>query len=713
MKNPYYSFLWVSASLAILLLALSLSYFSKSQWTADFILTNALIFTSDDTIPFADSMAIRRGTLLRVGNYSSLKAVVGSGTKELNLNGKIVVPGFIDSHVHLISGGLQLMQLQFRGVNKKDEFVRRIAEAVQSSWILGGGWNNDLWGGDLPTASWIDDITPNNPVWLPRTDGHMGLANSVALKLAGINNSSKDPDGGTIMRTASGVPTGLLIDSAMKLVVSYVPELSIDQRREALQRASSLALMKGVTTVVDFGRYFPGTSVDRPWEDFSDVYQWADSSGKMRIRVCLFFPLETWSRLRDVVNKVGHSISKWIYLGGVKAFADGSLGSNSAMFYEPYVDEPQNYGLPVADYEKLFNMTLAADNHMLQVAIHAIGDRTNDMILDMYASVISKNGIRDRRFRIEHAQHLAPGTADRFGELGIIASVQPDHLLDDFESATKKLGFDRAQKGSYLFGSLLSGNATLAFGSDWPVANINPLGGVRTAMTRKSPAWENAWNPYESISVHDALKAYQMADPPSIQEDLKNAEDSGSEGLDLIAQILQSEPILKDGIKIAQVDVDEVQEQAANWNSEEEDSIIECASELKVAEQEKEQAPTVERLTENTITAVVMKQPNSFANWLNVISIKTGRIKDDITYATLAASIYCLWHTISAARACFLDKDIGSLSPGKLADFVVLSTDSWDEFASVGSASVEATYVAGIQEKKVKLMIINVVLYIY
>ncbi|XP_030488961.2 protein LONG AFTER FAR-RED 3 [Cannabis sativa] len=572
MKNPYYSFIWVSASLAILLLALSLSYFSKSQWTsspmpitADFILTNALIFTSDDTIPFADSMAIRRGTLLRVGNYSSLKAVVGSGTKELNLNGKIVVPGFIDSHVHLISGGLQLMQLQFRGVNKKDEFVRRIAESVQNrkpgSWILGGGWNNDLWGGDLPTASWIDDITPNNPVWLPRTDGHMGLANSVALKLAGINNSSKDPDGGTIMRTASGVPTGLLIDSAMKLVVSYVPELSIDQRREALQRASSLALMKGVTTVVDFGRYFPGTSVDRPWEDLSDVYQWADSSGKMRIRVCLFFPLETWSRLRDVVNKVGHSISKWIYLGGVKAFADGSLGSNSAMFYEPYVEEPQNYGLPVADYEKLFNMTLAADNHMLQVAIHAIGDRTNDMILDMYASVISKNGIRDRRFRIEHAQHLAPGTADRFGELGIIASVQPDHLLDDFESATKKLGFDRAQKGSYLFGSLLSGNATLAFGSDWPVANINPLGGVRTAMTRKSPAWENAWNPYESISVHDALKA----------------------------------------------------------------------------------------------------------------------------------------HTISAARACFLDKDIGSLSPGKLADFVVLSTDSWDEFASVGSASVEATYVAGIQ----------------
>lgn len=532
---------------------------------ADLVVTNALVFTSDDSLPFADSIAVRHGAILRVGNYSSLKEVVGYGTKELNLKGKIVVPGFIDSHLHLIFGGLQLMQLKLRGINKKDEFVRRVKEAVENrtpgSWILGGGWNNDLWGGDLPRASWIDDITPHNPVWLSRMDGHMGLANSVALKLAGITNSSEDPDGGTIMKTVSGVPTGLLIDSAMNLLIRFIPELSVDERREALQRASNLALMRGVTTVVDFGRYLPGSSVNLPWEDFSDVYQWADSSGKMRIRVCLFFPLETWSRLLDVVNKVGHAVSKWIYLGGVKAFADGSLGSNSALFHEPYVDEPQNYGLQVTDYEKLFNLTFAADNYGLQVAIHAIGDRANDWILNMYESVISKNGIRDRRFRIEHAQHLAPGAADRFGELGIIASVQPEHLLDDLESATKKLGFDRAQKGSYLFRSLLKSNAQLAFGSDWPVANINPLFGIRTAMKRISPAWENAWNPWESISVHDALKAY----------------------------------------------------------------------------------------------------------------------------------------TISAARACFLDSDVGSISPGKLADFVVLSTDSWDKFASEGSASVEATYVAGVQ----------------
>ncbi|KAL5570594.1 hypothetical protein UlMin_027169 [Ulmus minor] len=564
---------------------------------ADLVVKNAVIYTSEDSLPFADSMAVRHGRLLRVGNYSSLKDLVDYRTKELDLKGKIVVPGFIDSHVHLIWGGLQMVQVELRAINRKDEFVRKVKETVrnreQGSWILGGGWNNDLWGGDLPMASWIDDITPNNPVWLSRMDGHMGLANSLALKMAGITHSSEDPDGGTIMRTASGEPTGLLIDSAMKVLLSCIPEVSVNERREALQRASSFALTRGVTTVVDFGRYIPGSSVEQSWEDFSDVYQWADSSGKRRIRVCLFFPSQTWSRLLDVVEKVGHSMSQWLYLGGVKAFADGSLGSSSALFHEPYVVEPHNKGLQVMDYEELFNLTLASDKHGLQVsschnyklpfhsikmiieiiiddcstfnffqvAIHAIGDRANDLILDLYDSVISKNGIRDRRFRIEHAQHLAPGTSDRFGKLGVVASVQPEHLLDEYESAIKKLGFDRAQKGSYLFRSLINGNAQLAFGSDWPVASINPLGGIRTAMKRMSPTWDGAWNPSESLSLDDALKA----------------------------------------------------------------------------------------------------------------------------------------HTILAARACFLDNHLGSISPGKLADFVVLSPDSWDDFARGGFASVEATYVAGVQ----------------
>ncbi|TXG60976.1 hypothetical protein EZV62_012339 [Acer yangbiense] len=532
--------------------------------TADLILKNGVIFTSDVSLPFADSMAVQNGRILRVGNYSAFQELAGDGTKILNLDGKVVVPGFIDSHVHLIPGGLQMVRVELRGVNYKDEFVRRVKEAVKNSnkgsWVLGGGWNNDLWGGELPVASWIDDMTPHNPVWLSRIDGHMGLANSVALQLAQITNLSQDPNGGTIVKASDGEPTGLLIDAAMKLILPWIPEVSVDERREALLRASNLALTRGVTTVVDFGRYFPGASVQHSWEDFSDVYQWAVSSAKMRIRVCLFFPLETWSSLADLIKKTGRALSNWVYLGGVKGYADGSLGSNSALFHEPYADEPDNYGLQVMEIESLFNMTMSSDKSGLQVAIHAIGDRANDLVLDIYKSVAT-TGMRDRRFRIEHAQHLAPGAAVRFGDQGIVASVQPQHLLGDADSAIKKLGMDRAEKGSYLFQSLLASNAKLALGSDWPVVDINPLHDIRISMKRIPPSWDKAWIQSERISLADAIIA----------------------------------------------------------------------------------------------------------------------------------------HTLSAAHACFLENDLGSLSLGKLADFVILSTDSWEDFAAEGSASIEATYVSGVQ----------------
>ncbi|PNY13904.1 amidohydrolase ytcj-like protein [Trifolium pratense] len=475
-------FIVVSASISLLLAILIASlhllhptlYFltwkklphSSSSLVADLIIRNGVIYTSDDSLPFVNSMAVANGRVLRIGNnsfvqgpenaefstYSSLGQsivnqwnydpkvsrfglmleVAGYGTQVLDLQGKVVVPGFIDSHVHFISGGLQswmqMMQVGLRGVKEKEEVIRRIKEAVQStkpgSWILGGGWNNDLWGGDLPAACWIDDVTPNNPVWLSRTDGHMGWANSVALTLAGITNLTDNPRGGTIMRTSGGEPTGLLIDSAMELVASQIPEVSIDDRRDALQKASNLALTRGVTTVVDMGRYYPGMSADLSWEDFTDVYLWTNAISKMKVRVCLFFPMVTWQRLADLVNKMGHSLSQWVYFGGVKAFADGSLGSNSALFYEPYQDEPDNYGLLVTEPDALLNMTSESDLSGLQVAVHAIGDRANDLILDIYSSVASKNGMRDRRFRIEHAQHLAPGTPSRFGKEGVVASVQ-------------------------------------------------------------------------------------------------------------------------------------------------------------------------------------------------------------------------------------------------------------------------------------------------
>lgn len=490
---------------------------------------------------------------------------MGDGTRELNLNGTVVMPGFIDSHVHLIYAGLGMGRVELRSVKSQDGFAKKVKEAVRDKlpgeWVLGGGWNNDLWAGDLPCASWIDDVTPNNPVWLSRMDGHMGLANSLALKIAGITNDTHDPVGGAIVKTNDGEPTGLLVESAMKLIDAVIPEDSINERRDAMVRASKHALMRGVTTIIDFGRYYPGTSVDHVWQDLSDVYKWADSSGKMLIRVCLFFPIQTWSQVVNLFQEKGKALSQWLYLGGVKAFADGSLGSNSALFYEPYEDDPNNYGLQVTDADWLLNATLESDKSGLQVAIHAIGDKANDIILNMFDSVVSFNGMRDRRFRIEHAQHLAQGTTTRFGQQKVIASVQPDHLLDDANYAEKKLGAFRAQKESYLFRSLLAGDALLAFGSDWPVVDIYPLGGIKTAMSRIPPGWDTAWIPNERIALDDALKA----------------------------------------------------------------------------------------------------------------------------------------HTISAAYACFLDHDLGSLSARKYADFVVLPANSWDEISKDLPSSVLATYVNGVQ----------------
>ncbi|KAH0454427.1 hypothetical protein IEQ34_016351 [Dendrobium chrysotoxum] len=533
---------------------------------ADLVVRNATIYTSDASIPFAEAMAVRNGRILRIGTDAHVRGLIGYRTHELNLEGKVVLPGFIDSHVHLISGGLQMGRVKLQGIKSKEDFVMTVKEAVKDKlpgdWLLGGGWNNDIWGGELPDASWIDDITRDKPVWFVRMDGHMGLANSLALKLAGITNSSLDPVGGTILKTSNGAdPTGLLIDSAMKLVLTVIPEISVHERQEALITASKYALMKGVTTMVDMGRYFPGASVDDSWQDLSDVYKWADSSGKMLIRVCLFFPLQTWSRLRDLFEDKGRSLSQWIYLGGVKAFADGSLGSNSALFHEPYEDDPHNYGLQVSDFDWLFNAIVASDKTGLQVAVHAIGDKANDMVLDLFNSVKSVNEGRDHRFRIEHAQHLVPEATSRFGVQSVIASVQPDHILDDASSAEKKIGKARAQKGSYLFRSLLAGGAKLAFGSDWPVADIDPLRSIKTAMTRIPPGQETAWIPSERVGLDDALNAY----------------------------------------------------------------------------------------------------------------------------------------TIGAAYACFLDNELGSLSPGKYADFLVLPSSSWEEFKKSIPSSVSATYVSGLQ----------------
>ncbi|PWZ30262.1 putative amidohydrolase YtcJ [Zea mays] len=482
---------------------------------ADMVLANGTIYTADPARPFADAMSVRSGRVLRVGTYESVKELKGPRTRELNLSGNVVLPGFVDSHVHFIDGGLQLARVPLRGVRSKDDLVASVKEAVRDKqpgqWILGGGWNDDFGGDGFPAAVWLDDISPDNPVWLSRMDGHMGVANSLAMKIAGIDKNTNDPIGGTIIRTTEGEPTGLLVNTAMKPIFDLIQNVSNHERREALLRASRHALMRGVTTVVDVGSYFPGASAEKTWQYFAEIYKWAHSMEKMILRVCLFFPMPTWSRVSDLISEHGRSLSQWIHLGGVKAFLDGSLGSSSALFHEPYEGDPDNYGLQMTDLDSLLNRTLESDKSGLQVAIHAIGDKANDILLDMVDKVVDLNGAKDRRFRIEHAQHLAPGAANRFGKHGTIASVQPDHLLDDADRAWSKIGVERSERSSYTFRSLLDGGAQLAFGSDWPISDINPLQAIRSAVFRKPPGWEVPWIPAERLTLDESLKAHTMS----------------------------------------------------------------------------------------------------------------------------------------------------------------------------------------------------------
>ncbi|KAJ7529283.1 hypothetical protein O6H91_15G042300 [Diphasiastrum complanatum] len=483
----------------------------QSRHVADTIFTNGVIWTADDKLPWADSIAVRNGKILHIGSSMSMQDLVGSNTNHVDLEGKFVTPGFMDSHVHFIPGGLQLQMLNLHSTRSREELEEQVAMVAQEkekgSWILGFGWNHENWGGNLPNKSWLDSITKNHPVWLTRIDGHMGLANSIALAKVGVNSETHDPQGGAIIRDERN---GVLVDAAMMLVSKDIPQSSQEECREALKRASKHALSRGVTSVVDFGRFVPGASTRRVWDDFFEVYMWADAVGSMDVRVSIYFPLETFIEVADLVKEKGHVLSPWVHVGGVKAFADGSLGSSTALFHEPYLDDVNNYGLQVADPDWLLQATTEAMDSSLQVAIHAIGDAANDQILSLYEAALgNQSSLPYLRPRIEHAQHLSTEAPARFGALGIIASVQPQHLLDDAYPALRKLGKERFKK-SYLFQSLLQGGARVTFGSDWPVTKLDPLEGIQMATKRVPHGFEQPWLVEQRISVEDALKGYTI-----------------------------------------------------------------------------------------------------------------------------------------------------------------------------------------------------------
>ncbi len=467
------------------------------------------VWTGDSARPWAGAVAVAGDTISAVGDSAEVARLAGPQTEVLFNGSAMVTPGFLDGHLHWLDAGLQLASVDLRDAASAEEFTRRVKAFVgrldPGEWVVGGNWDHERWpGAPLPDRSWIDSVTPNNPVFLGRLDGHMALVNSAALEIAGVGRTTPEVRGGTIVRDRRGVPTGVLKDEAMNLVYRRKPDYTDAQTDSAIVRALSHANSRGVTGA---SIVYGGAGSTAPWAVYHGLRR-VRQAGRLSMRFSVYGDLADWRRIADTARQEADT-NRWIRLMGVKGFVDGALGSTTALFYDPYDDAPDSRGLFVTPADSLRAWIGAADSTGLQVAVHAIGDRANALLLEIFDSVARAHGPRDRRFRVEHAQHLRWEDIGRFGKLGVIASMQPYHAIDDGRWAEKRIGPERI-KTTYAFRSLLDQGAVLAFGSDWSVAPIDPLLGIYAAVTRRTLDGKNpnGWVPQEKITVEEALRAY-------------------------------------------------------------------------------------------------------------------------------------------------------------------------------------------------------------
>jgi predicted amidohydrolase YtcJ len=525
---------------------------------ADLVLLNARVWTLDEARPEAEAVAIRGNRLVRVGTNEEVKGLVGEGvTRILNLRGRLVLPGFIDNHTHFEAAGRLLLGLNLLDVNERAAFVARVREVAnrlpKGSWITGGDWGAYAqWQRGAAAASrapvallephkkWIDEVTPEHPALIRRFDGEVWLANSLALAAAGITRATPDPPGGEIVRDAGGEPTGLLRGEASKLVEQVIPPPPHAQRLAEGRRALEEARRWGVTSIHD------NTSFEQ-----LEVFKELRKRGELTLRVWARMPLAEWQRLKDYIrlNRVpagqgvpaGKSGAGWgdqyIRLAGLKGWVDGIMGNSTALFFEPYDHQPGNTGrlrdimFPEGNLERLVR---EADREGFTVTVHAIGDRANRILLDIYQKIIEENPPRDRRFRVVHAQVVHGDDFQRFGELKLIAEVQPYHCIDDMRWMEERIGPERA-RGAYAFRTLGAAGATLSFGSDWPGTNaslypINPLLGIYAAVTRQTLRGEPAagWFPEQRVTLEEAIRAFTRNNAyASFEESLKGSISEG------------------------------------------------------------------------------------------------------------------------------------------------------------------------------------------
>ena len=495
-------------ALCVLIIMAALSVKAQSKPSATLIVTNAAVYTVDKQQPKAEAVAVIGDRVVAVGSRADIDLWRGPQTKVINAGGKLLLPGFNDAHVHFIQGGAQLEQVQLTDAGTPEEFAKRIAAQVKKTtkgeWILGGRWDETKWPKpELPTKDLVDPVTGDTPIFIERYDGHEALANSAAMKMAGIDAKTPEVPGGVIVRDASGNPTGVFKDATMALVYRVIPPMTHEQWLRAARAAMKHAASLGVTSVQHMN------------PEFADVAGYSELAEKGELTTRIYaVPMETEWRDQAKVGIRRAWGSSYLRLGAVKGYADGSLGSRTAYMFDPFADDPGNRGLlsdemhpPTAMRDRL----MQADAAGLQLRVHAIGDRAISMMLDIFGDIEKEHGFHDQRFAIEHAQHMAQKDFERFAKLHVIASMQPYHAIDDGRWAEGRLGYERARY-SYAWRSFLDHGVALAFGTDWPVAPLDPILGLYAAVTRATLDGKNpgGWFPEEKITLPQAIEAYTM-----------------------------------------------------------------------------------------------------------------------------------------------------------------------------------------------------------
>jgi hypothetical protein len=450
----------------------------------------------------AEALAVINGNISQSGTTAEIKKLVGPNTQIIDLHGAFVMPGFNDAHAHLANGGFEKLNVNLVGTKSLAEMQSRIATRVKESkpgeWIQGRGWDHTKWDKkETPTRADIDKITGDHPAFFTRVDGHILVANSATLKAVGITKETKDPMGGKIDRDSNGEPTGIIRETAMSLVYDKVPPPTKEQRRKALELALADAAQWGITSAQD----------NSSWEDFL-VYEELEKEEKLTLRISEWLPFD--APVDQLVKMRAHHDRNdaMLHTGMLKGFMDGSLGSRTAALLAPYSDDHSNAGIPRYKQEQLNQMTQERVAHGFQIGFHAIGDRGSEMALNAFSFATSDGTAPvSLRPRIEHDQIISPDQFKKYRDLGVIASVQPSHLLTDMNWAEERIGPQRA-KTSYPWKQFLDNGIPIAFGTDYPVEPITPFRGLYAAVTRKNEEGTKSYYPEQKLNIDQAIAAY-------------------------------------------------------------------------------------------------------------------------------------------------------------------------------------------------------------